>query len=76
MQEHTPGLKQHRMNRNTTYWEVVRHIQTIQSVLPLVLEHEFIPLGNDIRDWTARIRLTERYATIYFEVSLLFSKNL
>ncbi|TFA98676.1 hypothetical protein CCMA1212_009587 [Trichoderma ghanense] len=39
--------------------EVVGHEQTVERVLPLVLEHKLVPLGNDVGDGAAGIRLTE-----------------
>jgi hypothetical protein len=37
--------------------EVVGHEETVESVLPLALEDEVVPLGNDVSDGASRVTL-------------------
>lgn len=46
-------------------WEIVRHEQSVQSVLPLALEDEIVPLGDNVSDRASRVRLTERNTTVH-----------
>ena len=35
--------------------EIVGHEKTIESISPLTLEDQVVPLGNDVRDWAPSI---------------------
>src|SRR5271156_5092297 len=52
--------------------EIVRHQQPIQSVFPLVLEHQFVPLRNDVGYGTSGVGLAERYTAIHASCRLIF----
>lgn len=58
--------------------EIVRHEKTVKGVLPLVLEDEVIPLGDDIGNRAAGVGLAERNAAIHatrrLVLQLLFRK--
>ncbi|GJD02058.1 hypothetical protein ColKHC_10883 [Colletotrichum higginsianum] len=45
--------------------EVVGHEQTVESVAPLVLEHQLIPLRNDVGDGATRLGLAERNTAVH-----------
>ena len=59
--------------------EIVRHEKAVQGILPLVLEHKVIPLGNDIGNRAAGIGLAERNAAVHatrrLVLQLLFRKT-
>jgi hypothetical protein len=65
-------LARSRANTTSELGEVVGHEQSVQSVPPLVLEDQFVPFGDDVRDRAASIRLTERYTTVHATSGLVF----
>jgi hypothetical protein len=52
--------------------EVVGHQETVESILPLVLEHQFIPFRDNVGDRAASLGLTERYTTVHTTSGLVF----
>jgi hypothetical protein len=63
--------------------EVIGLVQTIQRLTPPTLVHKVVPLGNQVIDWAACIRLTEWHPAVHtpsalpFEILLVGrSKNL
>jgi hypothetical protein len=46
--EHAGTLARSRADTSSELREVVGHEQTIESILPLVLEDKFVPLWNDV----------------------------
>jgi hypothetical protein len=45
--------------------EVVGHEQTVESVLPLVVKNQFVPLGDNVGDGATSLGLTEGNTTVH-----------
>ena len=50
--------------------EVVGHEESVESVLPLTLEDEIVPFGNDVSDRATRVGLAEGNTTVHASSSL------
>lgn len=63
--EHASTLARSRADTTSELREVVGHEQTLESLLPLVLEDEVVPLGNDVADGATSVGLTERHTAVW-----------
>ncbi|GKT57393.1 conserved hypothetical protein [Colletotrichum tofieldiae] len=63
--ENAGALARSRADTAGELGEVVGHEQAVESVAPLPLENQFVPLGNDVGDGATRLGLAERNTAVH-----------
>lgn len=69
--ENASTLAGSRANTTSELGEVVGHEETVEGVLPLVLENKLVPLGNDVGDGATSIRLAEGDTAVHAASGLI-----
>ncbi|KAI3478074.1 hypothetical protein L1887_60005 [Cichorium endivia] len=74
--EHTSTLARSRADTTSEFGEVVGHEETVERILPLALEDEVVPLGNDVGDRATSVTLAEGHTAVHASRRLVLELGL